>query len=112
MDTPAPTAGEYVRRLEIEALGSDRLWRSGDSAELADTGPQPHSSFVAAASIVSFADGVSGQQKEDLLNSTLLAQLVANRRCDRERDTLNWYDAYRSVLRGVGWHSETASFAN
>src|ERR1700722_617734 len=105
MDTPAPTAGEYVRRLEIEALGSDRLWRSGDSAELADTGPQPHSSFVAAASIVSFADGVSGQQKEDLLNSTLLAQLVANRRCDRERDTLNKGRPSPTALGSVGRYS-------
>jgi hypothetical protein len=112
MDASEPIGAEYVRRLEIEVLGSDRLWRSGYSAALAETGPQPGSSFVVAASIVSFADGVTGQQKEDLLNSTLLAQLAANRRYDRERDTLNWYDAYRSALRGVGWRSETTSSAN
>ena len=112
MDAPEPTGAEYVGRLQIEALGSDRLWRSGNSAALAETGPQPRSSFVVAASVVSFADGVTGQQKEDLLNSTLLAQLAANRRHDRERDTLNWYDAYRRVLRGVGWRSETTSSTN
>ena len=59
--------------------------------------------------MVSFADGVTGQQKEDLLNSTLLAQLAANGRFDREKDTLNWYETYRTVLRGVGWRSEAAA---
>jgi hypothetical protein len=38
----------------------------------------------------------------------LLAQLAANHRFDREKDTLNWYEAYRTVLRGVGWRSEAA----
>jgi hypothetical protein len=106
--TPEQTA-EFVESLALEALGSERLWRSGSSAALADPGPQPHSAYVAAASVVSFADGVTGQQKEDLLNSTLLAQLAANHRFDREKDTLNWYEAYRTVLQGVGWRSEAAS---
>jgi hypothetical protein len=106
--TPEQAAG-FVGSLTLEALGSERLWRSGSSAALADSGPRPHSAYVAAASVVSFADGVTGQQKEDLLNSTLLEQLAANHRFDREKDTLNWYEAYRTVLRGVGWRSETGS---
>lgn len=102
---PPAWGSGFVENLVLEALGSDQLWRSGASAALADPGPQPRSAYVAAASVVSFADGVAGQQKEDLLNSTLLAQLAANRRADREKDTLNWYEAYRTVLRGVGWRS-------
>lgn len=113
MAIPAPAAAtptaDFVDSLALEALGSDRLWRSGSRAALADPGPQPHSAYVAAASVVSFADGVTGQQKEDLLNSTLLAQVAANARFDREKDTLNWYEAYRTVLRGVGWRSEATS---
>jgi hypothetical protein len=111
--TPADATLEqpagFVESLRLEALGSERLWRTDSSASLADPGPQPHSAYVAAASVVSFADGVTGQQKEDLLNSTLLAQLGANHRFDREKDTLNWYGAYRTVLWGIGWHSETGS---
>jgi hypothetical protein len=106
--TPQQTA-DFVGCLALEALGSERLWRGGSSAALVDPGPQPPSAYVAAASVVSFADGVTGQQKEDLLNSTLLAQLAANHRFDREKDTLNWYEAYRTVLRGVGWRSEATS---
>ena len=99
----------FVENLTLESLGSERLWSNGSRAALTDHGPQPHSAYVAAASVVSFADGVTGQQKEDLLNSTLIAQLAANSRFDRERNTLNWYQAYRSVLWGVGWRSEAMS---
>ena len=62
--------------------------------------------------MVTFVDGLSGQQKEDVLNSTLLAQLTANRKHDRERDTGAWYDAYRGVLEQVGWASQKASPAD
>ena len=79
---------------EIEILGSGRLWRSGQTAGFTDNAsPQPASANVDAASVVTFVDGLSGQQKEDVLNSTLLAQLTANRKHDRERDTGAWYDA-------------------
>jgi hypothetical protein len=61
---------------------------------------------VDAASLVTFIDGVSGQQNEDVLNSTLLAQLAANRKHHRERDTPGWYDFYCTVLEQVGWVSQ------
>lgn len=99
-------AVEFVENLEIEVLGSGRIWRPGYSAALAEVQRQPRSANVVAASVVGFADGIFGQQKEDLLNSTLLAQLAANRRYDRERDTLNWYGSYRSVLEKLGWSIE------
>jgi hypothetical protein len=69
-----PTA-DFVESLALEVLGSDRLWCRGSSGALADLGSQPRSAYVVAASVVSFAEGVTGQQKEDLLNSTLLARI-------------------------------------
>jgi hypothetical protein len=33
----------------------------------------------------------------------LLAQLAANKKYDREKETENWYKFYRSVLENVGW---------
>lgn len=100
---------DSLDNVAIEVLGSGRIWRAGQSAalaELRDDEPQPPSANVVAASVVAFADGVSGQQKEDLLNSTLLAQLAANKAFDRERDTPNWYGKYRELLHKVGWVSE------
>jgi hypothetical protein len=103
LDVTQQTAVAFVENLEIEVLGTGRLWRSGNSAALGDVRAQQPSANVVAASVVAFSDGIFGQQKEDLLNSTLLAQLAANKKYDRERDTLNWYTFYRSVLEQLGW---------
>lgn len=59
--------------------------------------------YVDAGSLVSFVAGLSGQNQADVLNSTLLAQLAANKKFDREADTKNWYQYYRTVLENVGW---------
>jgi len=47
--------------------------------------------------------GVSAQHKSDVLNTTLLAQLGATKKYDREKQTKEWYDSYRTVLENVGW---------
>jgi hypothetical protein len=47
--------------------------------------------------------GVTNQQKEDLLNSQLLAQLAANKKFDRFTDSENWYKNYVSVLENIAW---------
>jgi len=100
---------QFIADLDVETLGSGRIWRVGQSAALAELDsqqPQSSSANVAAASVAAFSDGVSGQQKEDLLNSTLLAQLSANNRYDREAATADWYDFYCTVLFRLGWISE------
>src|ERR1043166_957342 len=103
----ASAAEQFVENLNIEILGSGRLWRPGQNAALEERDkPQAASANVDAASLVTFTDGVSGQQKEDVLNSTLLAQLAANRKHDRERDTVGWYGLYRTVLEQGGWISQ------
>ena len=61
------------------------------------------SGFVDSGSLVSFVAGVDQQKQADVLNSTLLAQLAANKKYDREKDTVNWYGFYRNVLENVGW---------
>jgi hypothetical protein len=59
--------------------------------------------YVDAGSLVSFVAGVPLQHKHDVLNSTLLAQLAANAKYDREKQTTDWYKYYRTVLENVGW---------
>jgi hypothetical protein len=70
------------------------------------------SAAVDAGSVVAFTDTLNGQQKSDVLNSTLLAQLAANKKFDREQNTLNWYKFYSSVLEQVGWVVPSFQFAN
>lgn len=66
--------------------------------------------YVDAGALVSFVSGVSAQSKSDTLNSTLLAQLAANKKYNREDQTKEWYDFYRTVLENVGWVVQSFSF--
>lgn len=59
--------------------------------------------YVDAGSLVSFVAGVSQQHKSDGLNSTLLAQLAANKKFDREQNPVEWYKFYVNVLENIGW---------
>ena len=59
--------------------------------------------FVDAGSLVCFNSDVHSQQKEDVLESTLLAQLAANKKYDRFAAPKNWYVFYNKVLGKVGW---------
>jgi hypothetical protein len=58
---------------------------------------------VAAGALVSFVAGLSKTHKEDVLNSTLLAQLAASKAWSREEQPTEWYDEYRDVLENLGW---------
>lgn len=58
---------------------------------------------VSAGSLVSFVSGLTALHKSDVLNSTLLAQLAANKQYDRYTQTREWYSFYVSVLAQVGW---------
>ncbi len=66
--------------------------------------------YVDAGSLVSFVAGLSTEHQADVLNSTLLAQLAANKKFDREKQTGEWYGFYRTVLENVGWVVEKFEF--
>ena len=59
--------------------------------------------YVDGGSLVCFVEGVPALQKQDVLNSCLLAQLAADKKHDREQETRAWYDFYRTVLGNIGW---------
>jgi hypothetical protein len=66
--------------------------------------------YVDGGSLVSFVAGVKLLHKQDTLNSTLLAQLAANAKYDREKQTVEWYGWYRTVLENVGWVLQSFDF--
>ncbi len=59
--------------------------------------------FVDAGSLVCFNANVHPQQKYDVLESTLVAQLAANKEYNRFTDSSNWYKCYNKVMAEVGW---------
>lgn len=66
--------------------------------------------YIDKGSLVSFVAGVSSQNQSDVLNSTLLAQLAADKKFDRGADPINWYGFYVNVLGKVGWVLQDFSF--
>ena len=69
-------------------------------------------SFVNNQSIVSFVAGVSEQNRQDILNSTLLAQLAADKTTENVDDLKAWYKQYTEVLTNIGWVIEQNEFTD
>ena len=65
---------------------------------------------VDGKSLLSFVDGVSGQQKEDVLMSVLLAQRAANHRYNSSDEVAEWYKKFSKTLQEVGWIREANPF--
>ncbi|MGA2080310.1 MAG: hypothetical protein ABSH53_06830 [Holophaga sp.] len=59
--------------------------------------------FLNDGALVSALGGIPAQHQQDVLDSFLLAQLVANKKCDRETDPISWYKNYLDVLGNTGW---------
>jgi hypothetical protein len=61
--------------------------------------------------VVAFLAGVSAGRREAILNSVLLAQLVATQRVGDQRPVHDWYEQYLGVLGNIGWHVRDMGFA-
>ncbi len=95
------SARSFLNELELPPLPEGLVFR--DSQQVSAPTDGQSSAYVNAGSVVSFVSGVSSSNQTDVLHTTLLAQLAANRKFDRETDTVSWYKFYRSVLENVGW---------
>ncbi|WP_413793866.1 MULTISPECIES: hypothetical protein [unclassified Pseudomonas] len=70
-----------------------------------------YSVFINAGVIAILSPGMAGQEKNDVLDSVLFAQLVANKKYPAYAQAPNWYDEYRDVLKN-GWLQKTAAWDN
>ena len=68
------------------------------------------SACVAGHSLVSFTAGLSRQNREDVLNSTLLMQLAANARYNKESERQSWFKFYIDGLGTLGWTISDGTF--
>lgn len=65
--------------------------------------------LVDAGSLVCFTSQVDRQQKEDVLHSTLFAQLAANKKYNRFTDSSSWYTFYNKVMAEIGWVTQRSN---
>ncbi|PFX14172.1 hypothetical protein AWC38_SpisGene21696 [Stylophora pistillata] len=69
----------------------------------------PHGQVV-AGSTAAFTSNVSGQQLLDVQNSTLFAQLAADKKYPKGEQVKDWYDFYVQVLGKLGWVKQDFHF--
>jgi hypothetical protein len=58
---------------------------------------------VVGSEVLSFAADVAPEWRQDLIHSSLLAQLVAKKKVPEPSRVFERYDAYFDVLKNVGW---------
>lgn len=82
------------------------------SRELIDFNAQKTQTMVVASDVVSFVKGVSTERRQDIVNSSLLAQLVASKQVPDRTNVTQWYKAYFEVLQNIGWVIQDHSFSS
>ena len=68
-------------------------------------------SAVVGNDIVSFVQGVTPDRREAIINSSLLAQLVAKKNVADPTKMFDWYDSYFDTLTNIGWVIQDKNFA-
>jgi hypothetical protein len=66
---------------------------------------------VVGSDVISFVNGVTAEQRQDLINSVLLAQLVAKVQVPDGARIYDWYSAYFEVLKQIGWVVQVEQFS-
>ena len=108
MVTPK-SAREFLNAVELPTLRRGRLRQAG---KMIDFNAQKDQAMVVASDIVSFVRGVSSERRQDIVNASLLAQLVANKKVPDKARIIEWYNAYFEVLENIGWVIQDKSFSS
>lgn len=104
---------KFVAGLSIPIVKADEGFSAAiQVAGLESAEDDKQEAYVNNKSLVSFVADIPGQLRKDVLNSTLLAQRVADHYFPKPEDILQWYDKYIEVMTGVGWTFEQKEFSN
>jgi hypothetical protein len=98
-------------RVDLDLIRSVQLppLTSRPATRLLVQGDTP-AGYVDAGGSISFAANVTGQARQDILDSTLFAQLGADHDYDREASAKLWYGRFTEILRGSCWFAQEFSF--
>jgi hypothetical protein len=104
------SARAYVDAIELPRTRGSTGFESGDA--VLDLDADKDQAAVVGSEVVSFAKGVSVDQRNDIINCALLAQLVANKRVSDRSNLIQWYKEYFDVLSNLGWTIENNGFSS
>lgn len=66
---------------------------------------------VVGSNLLAFAEGVSRQNKEDIMDSFQFATMAANKMFNPETQSQEWYARFNKVLGTLGWFSTNWSYS-
>jgi hypothetical protein len=98
---------QYVNALELPAPSGYEAFEDFQ----ADFDQGKKQAMIVGSDIVSFVEGVTPERREDIVNSSLLAQLVAKKKVSDATKIYDWYNAYFDVLTNIGWTVQDRGFA-
>lgn len=109
-----PDPVKFVENLQLGTpkMAIDRLGPLNIRARALESGGEAKAeSYLSNKSVLSFASTVSGQNRQDILSSTLLAQLAADKKHPGEEDLEGWFKDYQNTLSNIGWVIQGKDFS-
>lgn len=104
------SARSFVTKADIPRVVRTRGAEQPAAVQLALDSAKAQAAVV-GSEVVSFVSGVSADRREAIINSSLLAQLVANKKVPDRTKIKDWYTTYFDVLTNVGWVVQDTGFA-
>ena len=102
-------ARSFVHQVELPR--APRVSRDFDSGATRTALDQmKNQATVVGSSVVSFVTGVTPENRRDIVNCSLLAQLAANKAVPSRDDIRTWYEAYFNALSHLGWVIQERGF--
>ncbi|MEY9136495.1 hypothetical protein ACVMII_005391 [Bradyrhizobium diazoefficiens] len=98
---------QFVRDVE---LGAQPTLEGPETSAQPELNSAKSQALIVGSEIVSFVKGVTEERRHDIVNSTLLAQLVANKRVPVREALEDWYRVYFEVLENTGWVVQAKQF--
>jgi hypothetical protein len=107
-------ARTFVQQLDIPAAPPALLGTRSPLPEFVfDTAKEQ--ATVVGSDVIAFTSGITPEQRADLVNASLLAQLAARKKVPEPQDlagVLEWYGHYFTVLSNIGFVIQDTGFAD
>jgi hypothetical protein len=102
---------EFVQQAQLPAEVMRQVYRDGADPVQAALATAQQQAAVVGSGILGFVEGVTPERRQAIVNSALLAQLVARRQVPDAKQVDAWYDVYFDVLAHLGWVIQEQGFA-
>lgn len=94
---------QFIQQLEIAEAPAGLSPLAGGGYQSGTAHVDQEQAFVNERSLVSFVSGVSLTYRQDVLDSTLLAALAAEKKYPKNSNPKEWYNTFVEVLLNLGW---------